>query len=164
MFAWVKKKNKIRWNARGHFSKITETAHLSGMELSTDNSQYGSYITRLWKWMNSYWMFWIGGLSWRFSASSFCNFWKVTSCDFITFFLAYLCLNIINFGEMDFSERRSEEVISFFWRSVYVLCSCNVYFESFKFQLEYKVGTKHLAFEFMLLDVLFCCLFYFSLE
>ena len=23
-----------------------------------------------------YWMFWIGGLSWRFSASLFCDFWR----------------------------------------------------------------------------------------
>ena len=82
-FAWVyKKKNEI---ARGNFSKITETARLPGTELGTDNSQYGGYITRLWNWKNSYWMFWIGGLSWRFSASSFCDFWKVTFCDFISF-------------------------------------------------------------------------------
>ena len=32
---------------------------------------------------------------------------------------AYLCPNIINFDAVDFSERRPEEVISFFWRSVY---------------------------------------------
>ena len=35
--------------------------------------------------------------------------------------VAYLCLNMINFDAADFSERRSEEVISFFWRSVYIL-------------------------------------------
>ena len=29
---------------------------------------------------------------------------------------AYLCLNIINFDSVDFSEHRPEEVISFFWR------------------------------------------------
>ena len=33
--------------------------------------------------------------------------------------IAYMCLNIINFDAVVFSERRSEEVISFFWRSVY---------------------------------------------
>ena len=33
---------------------------------------------------------------------------------------AYFCPNIINFDSMDFSERRPEEVISFFWRSVYL--------------------------------------------
>ena len=34
---------------------------------------------------------------------------------------AYLCPNIINFDAVDFSERRPEEVISFFWRSVYIV-------------------------------------------
>ena len=33
---------------------------------------------------------------------------------------AYLYPNIINFDAVDFSERRPEEVISFFWRSVYI--------------------------------------------
>ena len=33
----------------------------------------------------------------------------------------YLCPNMTNFDAMDFSERRSEEVISFFWRSMYIL-------------------------------------------
>ena len=45
------------------------------------------------------------------------------SCVFQIFLLtsikAYLCPNIINFDSVDFSERRPEEVISFFWRSVY---------------------------------------------
>ena len=45
------------------------------------------------------------------------------SCVFPIFLLrsikAYLCPNI-NFGSMDFSERRPEEVTSFFWRSVYL--------------------------------------------
>ena len=31
----------------------------------------------------------------------------------------FLCPNIINFDSVDFSEHRPEEVISFFWRSVY---------------------------------------------
>ena len=30
---------------------------------------------------------------------------------------------MINFDAVDFSERRSEEVISFFWRSVYIYSS-----------------------------------------
>ena len=34
-------------------------------------------------------------------------------------FKAYLCPNVINFNAVDFSECRSEEVIRFFWRSVY---------------------------------------------
>ena len=66
-------------------------------------------------------MFWIDGLLRRFSASSFCDFWKVTFSNFITFFsfmakeiflnnlmcvirriIAYLCLNMINFDAVDF--------------------------------------------------------------
>ena len=100
----------------------------------------GGYITSLWNWM-----FWIDGLSWRFSASSFCDFEKspfAISSHFSPFLLkqtlifqmcfirrtiAYWCLNMLNFDAMDFSERRSEEVISFFWRSVYfpLLFVCN---------------------------------------
>ena len=45
------------------------------------------------------------------------------SCVFQIFLLrsikAYLCPNIINFDGVDFSGHRPEEVISFFWRSVY---------------------------------------------
>ena len=45
------------------------------------------------------------------------------SCVCLIFLLrsikAYLCPNMINFDAVDFSERRPEEVISFFWRSVY---------------------------------------------
>ena len=46
------------------------------------------------------------------------------SCVFQIFLLrsiiAYLCPNIIKFDSVDFSGRRPEEVISFFWRSVYI--------------------------------------------
>ena len=42
-------------------------------EFATDKSRRSGYITYHWNWMNSYWMFWRGGLSWRFSASSFCD-------------------------------------------------------------------------------------------
>ena len=72
-------------------------------------------------------------------ASSFCDFWKLTSCDFIAFisslievnfifldvlikdkFTPNLCPNMNHFDAVDFSECYSEEVISFFLRSVYV--------------------------------------------
>ena len=47
------------------------------------------------------------------------------SCVFQIFLLkssrAYVCPNIINFDGVDFSGRRPEEVISFFWRSVYFI-------------------------------------------
>ena len=46
------------------------------------------------------------------------------SCVFQIFLLrsikAYLWPNNINFNSVDFSERRPEEVISFFWHSVYI--------------------------------------------
>ena len=83
-------------------------------------------------------MFWIGHLRGARSVSSFCDFRKMTFPDltaifsflmrenlvFLKIFLlksikAYLCPNIINFDSVNFSERRPEEVISFFWRSVY---------------------------------------------
>ena len=82
-------------------------------------------------------MFWIHRLRGARSVSSFCDFRKITfrdltafspfevrkSCVFQIFLLrsikAYLCPNIINFDCVDFSERRPEEVVSFFWRSVY---------------------------------------------
>ena len=86
------KRNEVIESARGHFSKITETAaRLSGTGLGTDNSQYGDYITRLWNCMNSSCMFSIDSLSLRFSGSSFCDFWKVTFCDFSAF--SSLCQN-----------------------------------------------------------------------
>ena len=79
------KKSKIRWNRKRSFFRITETARLPGTELGTNSSQYGGYIL-VWNRMNSYWKFWIGGLSWRFSASSFSDFWKIAFCNFTAFF------------------------------------------------------------------------------
>ena len=37
-----------KWDeiARGQFSKITETARLSGWEFEADKSRYGVYVTR----------------------------------------------------------------------------------------------------------------------
>ena len=55
----------------------------------------------------------------------FLLFEKKKYCIFQIFLLrgikAYLCPNIINFDSVDFSEPRPEEVISFFWRSVYII-------------------------------------------
>ena len=64
-------------------------------------------------------------------ASSFCDFWNLTSCDFIPFIIFFhmcllrinwpkTCLNMNHFDAVDSSECHSEEVISFFWCSVYV--------------------------------------------
>ena len=71
-------------------------------------------------------------------ASSFCDIWNLTILRFIAFisslievniFVFYMCLlrmtlpnlcpNMIHVDALDFSEWHSEEVISFFWRSVY---------------------------------------------
>ena len=91
--------------------------------------------------MNSFWILWIGQLCrarselarWAVSAileklpfvikPYFLLFEARISCVFQIFLLrgikAYLCPNMINSDAVDFSERRPEEVISFFWRSVY---------------------------------------------
>ena len=61
--------------ARGQFSKIIETACLSGWEFEADNSPNGIYVTCHWNWMNSYWMFWIGCLR---GASSELALWAVS--------------------------------------------------------------------------------------
>ena len=55
--------------------------------------------------------------------TAFFSFLKRENLVFFQIFLlrsikAYLCPNIINFDSVDFSERRPEEVVSFFWRSV----------------------------------------------
>ena len=69
------------------------------------------------------------------------------SCVFLIFLSrsikAYLCPSMINFDAVDFSERRPEEVISFFWRSVYYslvpkyfisLCSKGISLQSIRWQ------------------------------
>ena len=82
----------------------------------------------------------------RFSASSFWDIWKVTFCDLLAFsrfwlvkeskllissdvlhkekYILNLCLNMISVDAVDFSERRAEEVLSFFWRSVDIQIAC----------------------------------------
>ena len=71
----------------GHFWKITETARLLGWKFAAYiKSQYGGYITRPWNWMNSYLILWIGFPRGAHSVSSFCDFSKMTFCDFAAFF------------------------------------------------------------------------------
>ena len=113
-------------------------ASRAGSSKQTKAAVDSVYVTRHWNWMNSYWMFWIGRLRGARSVSSFCDLKKITSwfhhifllfdtrksCVFQIFLIRsirdYLCPNI-NFDSVNFSERRPEEVISFFWRSVYVI-------------------------------------------
>ena len=65
------------------------------------------------------------------NGEQFLWYWKLTSCDFTGFFfffffadvditVANLCSNTINFDAVHFSDCRSEEGISLFWRSVYL--------------------------------------------
>ena len=98
--------------------------------------------------MNSYWILWLGRLRRarselaRWAVSAIFEKWHVVikpyfllfeariSCVFLIFLLrsikAYLCPNMINFDAVDFSERHPEEVISFFWRSVYIVSTFSI--------------------------------------
>ena len=134
------------WNRKRSLFKNHRNACLPATELGTDKSWYGDYIIRHWNWMNSYWMFWIAGLSWRFSlcslrssqwavfvtfeklnfvvSSHFSPFWEKQHFDFSDVlhkenYSLYLCLNITNFYAMDFSERRPEEVMFLLTFSVF---------------------------------------------
>ena len=73
-------------------------------------AQYGGYITRHWNWMNSYWIFWIGGFSWRFSVSSFCDFWKITFLQFHRILHLFGTNNPLNFSDMLHKENYSLSV------------------------------------------------------
>ena len=85
--------------ATGQFSKITETACLSGWEFEADKSRYGVYVTRhwIWNWMNNYWMFWIGRLRGARSVNSFCDFREMTFCDLTAFFSFLTRENLVFF-------------------------------------------------------------------
>ena len=88
-------------------------------------------------------------------ASNFCDFWKLTFCNFIafissmielTFFFFYMCLlrinlpnlcpNMNHFDAVDFSECHSEKVISFF------LTLSLVQHASFNTGLQRKMSTS----------------------
>ena len=127
--------------AKGNFSKITETAHWASSTEAAYSEHFNSYMY-LFNFNGELCKRRISFCLWQTpsrEASSFCDFWKLTSCDFTRFFsfftqanlcfqmcliritiIAKLCLNMINFDAVDFSECRSEEVISFFWCSVYL--------------------------------------------
>ena len=72
----------------------------------------------------------VRGKLWAREASNFCDFWKITSCNFtasqctaiwlVESTIANLYQNM-HFDALDFSDCRPEEVISFFWRSVYLI-------------------------------------------
>ena len=124
------------WNRKRSVFKNRRIACLSGREFRADNSPHGLYVTCHWNWMNSFWILWIGQLRGacselaRWAVSVIFEKWVIKpyfllfeariSCVFFLIFLlrsikAYLCPNMINFDAVDFSEHRSEEVISFFF-------------------------------------------------
>ena len=114
------------------FQKSQELLVSRPLSLPRTKNQCGGYITCHWNWMNSYWAFWIGGLSMEVFSEQFLQFFeKITFCNFTAFFsfltkasiwifrcaskrstLAYLCRNI-KFNLVDFSERHSVYVIKF---------------------------------------------------
>ena len=104
--------------ARSHLSKMTDITCLLHFAHAMDKCQHSSYITCHWNWMNIYWKFWIGGLSGRFSVSSFYNFWKMTLWDITAFFFFFTQTNL----RWILVSVALKEVISFFWRSVYFSC------------------------------------------
>ena len=123
--------------AKGNFSKITQTARwepprksaYSEHSIAIHSISKTGYVTAILAIVRA-------ELRAR-EASSFCDFWKMTSCNFTFIFLffdsmkrlffemclvrstlANLCPTMIHFNALDFNECRSEEVLSFFWRSV----------------------------------------------
>ena len=71
------KRSKMGWNRKRSFFKYQKKSSSPGHGARHGQKPVQRYnITRHSNWINSYWMFWIGGLSWRFSVSSFCDFWK----------------------------------------------------------------------------------------
>ena len=68
---------------------------------------------------------WFNRVSLLFDTRTYCVFQKF----FLSRIKVYLCPNIINFNAVDFGERRPEEVISFFWRSVYIF---SFYFKHYR--------------------------------
>ena len=89
--------------ARGQFSKITETACLSGWEFEADKSRYGVYVTHHWNWMNSYWIFWMGclrGLAQSSLGEQFLQFSKNDLSWFNRIFLLFWHKKILCFSDI----------------------------------------------------------------
>ena len=87
--------------AKGHFSKITETVHRArSMEAAYSEHSIAVHSISIAGYVIPVPAFVCGKLPGR-EASSFCDFWKLTSCDFTTFFnfltQANLCfLDVLN--------------------------------------------------------------------
>ena len=128
----------MRLNHERSFSKIAETAHrASSTEEAYSEHSIAIHSISMAGCVNAVRAIVCFELPAR-EAISFCDSWKLTSCDFIAFIsslvkvnffifrCAYnLCPNMNYFDAVDFSEYHSEEVISFFWGSVYIIGSCS---------------------------------------
>ena len=124
----------MRWNRKRSIFKN----HRNCLRLGQGVRSRQKPVTRHWNWMHflnrppprsslgeQFLRFSKNDLSWY--NRNFLLFDPRKSCGFQIFLLrsikAYLCPNIINFDSGDVSVRHPEEVIRFFWRSVYgVIC------------------------------------------
>ena len=123
---------------KGHFLRIAETAHrASSTEAVYSEHSIAIHSISMAGYVNAVPAFVCFELPTR-EASSFGDFWKLTSCDdriyllfdwskllflsmrLLRINLPNLCPNVIHVDALDFSEWHSKEVISFFWRSVYI--------------------------------------------
>ena len=138
-FCQKEEKNAVKLK-KEIFSKITETAHwepprkatYSKHSIAIHSISVAGYVTAI--------LIFVRAELRALETSSFCDFffkWPLAIlpyftpfwlnqtfvfCDIclVTITIANLCPIMINFNALDFSECCSEEVISFFWCSVYV--------------------------------------------
>ena len=80
---------------KGHFSKITETAHWA----SSTEADYSEHLIAIHSismagYVNTVPAFVCFEIPAR-EASSFCDFWKLTSCDFIAFISSVIEVNFL---------------------------------------------------------------------
>ena len=130
---FLPKRRKCDEIAKGHFSKSTETARWElprKAAYSEHSISKAGYVIAVLAIVRTE----LGARE----VSSFCDFWKMTSCECTLFYsfstqgnviffdvlgkeyyIADLC-PILHFNALDFNVCRSEEVIRLFWRSVYM--------------------------------------------
>ena len=138
----------MQWNSRGYFFFNYRNCSINGLGVDHRQKPVWWLHNRHWTWINRatcmYWMFWIGGLhwgsqwadfvifeKWPFAISqNFSPFWHKQTFFQISYLSrnikAYVCLNMNNFDGVDFSEHCWEEVIHFFWCSVYLYITLEI--------------------------------------
>ena len=129
-------RRKMRWNLKSSMFENQRNCWPSELHGGSLFRTFNSYSISMMGYVTAVLAFVCSKLPAR-EASSFCDFWQLTSCDFTAFFsfltranpcffemcliriaIVNMCPNMINFGAVDFSECRSEYVISFCWCSV----------------------------------------------